>query len=636
MPQDDYKDLINQFGSNKGTTPIATPYADLINEFGSGAVKAEPTELPDFVPKVRVPLSGLTPEQEIEFYRTRNQPTPTTIDDIPVIREGVKGFKQGGELVSSGLSDISQNRPATGIGKVGVGFLEQAGNVTGILPVIEEGKKQLTKITGNPDFAERATAVATSGLPIAKIGQAVTATMPSTRAINTVIDLVGKENLAPVINKLKSNERLTLMDVDPNVQIIAQGLAAKPGEPRNILDKIVKGRTDSKLDTVVGAIDETMGVPVNVKEKIDNLTKSIQATGKEINPIIKSANPVDLSSVISNIDNKLKPGVNSVITAGEPLPLGDIEKSLEGVRKLLTDDKSIRTNAEQLHWLQSSLRSKAEDLMSSTTGEDRARGRALMNVRNQIVNAIDIASDGKYKPSLAKYRDINDINDAFKKGQLVTRNRLGNLDDDPSYWEAWIKQANPQELEAAKEGARLAVANQMGSVVNAARKGIDIPQIEFNREKLKLLFGKEEVEKMYKMLNDEKEIAYTNSKLFQNSMTAMRLLGAESTSVRKDYVPNFTKTILPVALESGAQYFSGGSLPVVGAAAGIAYPYIRSKITKIGQNLDNKTNIELANLASATGKSKQQLIQALEAALPKPKPSMLQRAQTLALPVAPP
>jgi hypothetical protein len=268
-----------------------------------------------------------------------------------------------------------------------------------------------------------------------------------------------------------------------------------------------------------------------------------------------------------------------------------------------------------------------------------------MDVRNQVVNAIDVASPqikqadgtsiGTYKSALAKYRDANDIEDAFKKGGLVTKNRLGNLEDDPSYWDKWIKQASPQELEAAREGARLAIAQQMGAVTNAARKGIDIPQVEFNREKLKLLFGEKEVETMFKKLMDEKAIADTNSKLFQNSQTAMRLLGADATKVRPDYEPGFTRTILPVALEAGSSYLSGGSILGPGLAAGILYPMARGKITKIGQNLDRKTNVEITNLASSVGEAREDLIKALQSHIPAGKLTMKQRLQ-LSLPVQKP
>jgi hypothetical protein len=631
------EDLASKYGSGDANGAIITPHADLINKYGSGTVETKSSAQSD----INIPSpENFERSKVIEAETVKANAKDFT--KLPIIRQGkeiidygVKGFKEGSELAGSGYSDIARSAPASGVGKVIMGHGIQALNVLPVLPAIEFAKDKLTKATGNPGFADRAELVATGGLPIAKTVKVISELAPSSRAVKTIVDAIGPENLPAVIQQLKSNPRLTLMDVDPNIQVISQGLAAKPGEPRNILDKVVKGRTDTKLDTVTGAIDEAMGAPVNVLDKVENLKAQIKATGKEINPIVSSANPVDVSPVIASIDAKLKPGVNSVITVGEPLPLGDIEKSLERVRNFITDDLKNRTDAKSLHAFQSSLRAKAEDLLSSTSGQDRQLGRALMDVRNQVVGAIDIAASGNYRPALSKYRDVNDVEDAFKKGQAVTKNRLGNLDDDPSYWDKWVKQATPAELEAAREGARLSYAHQMGSVTNAARKGTDIPLIEFNKEKLELLFGKAEVEKMAKALADEKKIADTNSKLFQNSQTAMRLLGADATKVRPDYEPKFTRTILPVALEAGTLYLSGGNIPAAGLAVGFAYPAVRSKFTKMGQALDAKTNVEITNLAASVGEAKETLIKALQDHIPKAKLSLAQKSM-LALPISKP
>lgn len=644
----EFDDLINEFGSKgKASKAIVTPYADLINEFGSGQVQAQPAPQTE----ADILLGPPTPDKLEQSKKiaadaaAAKANAPIDIKSLPIVRQGIEGFKSGGELAGQGYGDIAKGMSAQGVGKVALGHMQQMLNVVPVLPTIEAGRELIEKTTGNKEFADRAELVATSGLPISKMAKAVSAASPSSRAVQTIVDAIGPEKIPQVVERLKSNPRLTLMDVDPNVQIISQGLAAKPGQPRNILDEVVKGRSDTKLDAVTGAIDEAMGVPVNVLDKVNSLKGQIKSVGKEINPIVAEAGPVDISPVVASIDAKLKPGVNSVISAGEPLPLGDIEKTLEKVKGFITDGKSLRTDAQSLHTFQSALRAKAEDLLSSSTGADRQLGRALMDVRNQVVNAIDAASPqikqadgtsiGTYKSALVKYRDANDIEDAFKKGGLVTKNRLGNLEDDPSYWDKWIKQASPQELEAAREGARLAIAQQMGAVTNAARKGIDIPQVEFNREKLKLLFGEKEVETMFKKLMDEKAIADTNSKLFQNSQTAMRLLGADATKVRPDYEPGFTRTILPVALEAGSSYLSGGSILGPGLAAGILYPMARGKITKIGQNLDRKTNAEIANLASSVGEAREDLIKALQSHVPAGKLTMKQRLQ-LSLPVQKP
>jgi hypothetical protein len=648
------EELAAKYGSGGATDAVITPHADLINRYGSGTVAVEAPAQSDI----------MTPSPE-SFERSKileaetaaaNVKRPIEYSKLPIVRQGIKGFEEGGKFAGEGLVDISKGKPATGLGKFILGSGQQFLNVLPVLPALEVGKEQINKIVGSetktvpevyptgtftgrdiniPSTGERAEALITSGLPVAKIGKVAIEATPSSRAVKTIVDSIGPENLPSVIQQLKSNPRLTLMDVDPNIQIISQGLAARPGEPRNILDKVVRGRTDTKLDTVTGAIDEAMGTPVNVLEKVEGLKKQLRLVGAEINPVIKSTGPVDISPVVANIDTKLKPGVTSVISAGEPLPLGDIEKSLERVRNFITDNKSFRTDPQSLHNFQSALRAKAEDLLSSTSGQDRQLGKALMDVRNQVVDAIDTAGKipGEYKSKLSAYRDEYHVTDAFKKGQLITKNRLGNLEDDPSYWEKWVKDATPAELEAAKEGARLAYAHQMGTVTNAARKGTDIPLIEFNKEKLNLLFGKAEVDKMAKDLADEKLIADTNSKLFQGSMTAMRQLGAEATKVRPEYEPKFTKTILPVALEAGTLYLSGGNIPAAGFMAGLTYPYVRGKMTKIGQTLDRKTNVEITNLAASTGEAKETLIKALQEHIPKAKLSLAQKSM-LALPIA--
>jgi hypothetical protein len=641
------EELAAKYGSGKvvvaPSTTTVDPYAHLANKYGSGAATDAPVPAATTYDPTQVPLSGATPEQQAQHMEEVKNPSKSlnVNERAPVVNTFMKnlnkGLKESSDLMGEGVTDYTKGNVASAAWKFPLGAVGGAFNAAMVAPTIHTAKDYLTKFTGNPEFSNRAELVATSGLPIAKAGSLIAEAMPSSRAITDLVNLVGKENIPDVIRQLQSNPRLTLMDVSPSVRTTVQGLAAQPGEPANMLDKVVKRRTDTKLDTVTGAIDEAMGTPVNVREKIEGLQKQLRTVGAEINPVIKNTGPVDMTSVVSNIDNKLKPGVNSVITAGEPLPLGDIEKQLQGVRKFITDDKTFRTDPQSLHNFQSALRAKADDLLSSTSGQDRQLGKALMDVRNQVVDAIDAAGKvpGEYKSKLANYRDEFHVTDAFKKGQLITKNRLGNLEDDPSYWEKWIKNATPAELEAAREGARLAYRQQMGSVTNAARKATDIPKVEFNKEKLELLFGKPEVNKMAKALEDEALISDTNSKLFQGTQTAMRLLGAKTTEVRPDYKPDFTKAMLPVALEAANQWSTGGSIIPIGSMLGIGYPYVRGKLNQFGQKMDAKTNVNIADLASSVGDAKEKLIQALQSHIPQGKLTLAQKFM-LALPIAKP
>jgi len=57
------------------------------------------------------------------------------------------------------------------------------------------------------------------------------------------------------------------------------------------------------------------------------------------------------------------------------------------------------------HGIQTRLRVEAQDLLRSSTGSDRIMGKALMDARDQLVDAIDQAANGNYKPGLKAYHD---------------------------------------------------------------------------------------------------------------------------------------------------------------------------------------------------------------------------------------
>lgn len=555
---------------------------------------------------------------------------------------GIKGF-------SEGIKETTENQPFTGIPKIALGALGAV--ISPVTAAIEEGiVNPLNKIIGKPNstlptdiagnplsdkpinlatFAERLV----SGIPVAKAGQVAVKTLPSSKAMSAIIDTIGKENLPAVIQELKSNERLSLMDVVPATRQMAQKLITTEGGHQNKFEKWVNERIGTAKGATSDIADASMGVPVNIVDKINKFKTDARAVGKkEIEPVVTTAGPVDVSPVITKIDAKLKPGVNSVITQGEPLALGDIEKPLAAVRQFLTDDKSFRTDAKSLHQFQSALRAKADDLLNSQSGQDRQKGAALMAVRNDIVSAIDKASStpGKYKEGLSKYKDEMDIQNAFQMGQLVTRNKLGRLEDSPEFWNNWVKSASKEELEAAREGARLAVEHQIGGFKAGARKGQDIVESEFNREKLSALFGKEEIDKMAKQLKDERNIAQTNQQLIGNSQTAMRMKADSRVDLPVERPAGLGPFLAPAAeiAVSGLTGMPGASIAVVGAqlANKGAYKYGKLPLAK-------KRNENITDLLTATGEDRAQLIKILESYVPGQKQSML---RNFALPVLPP
>lgn len=545
-----------------------------------------------------------------------------------------ENYQSGINTAKSGISDISQgnlapklptSNPADwqggGILKTGLGTLGAITSpITGTIK--ETIESPLTKITGNPDFGEKAGFLAGAAIPFAKGAKAAKAKLPTEKAISTLIDTIGgPENIPGFIKELGSNPRLSPMDISNPVRQVAQKLVVTPGENQKILTDAVQARMNSMKGSIDSAVNDTMGAPVDVKQKIDNMTNAARDVGKKvINPVLENTGPVDTSSVIKYIDDKAKPGINAVVTAGEQLPSGPIVDRLKEIRSYLTDDKSVLTDPERLNRIQSSLRSEAENLINSPDGQSRSLGHAVMQLRNKIVDSIDEASPkdangkGTYRAALSSYADEKHISDAFEKGSQILKNRPTVFDDRPEYWKAWIDDAKPAEISAAKEGARIAVDQQIRGMRNAiGRKGVEIPEVEFNVEKMRLLFGKEKANAMFKSLTDEKRVADTNNKLIENSQTAMRLTNDERVKVRDPVtLSEAGKTVIPAAAaEAASTYLTGEpglmtSILAVGAVA--------KKIANVtGRKYDLASNAELAKVLSATGPTKQEVINKLRA-----------------------
>lgn len=675
-----YEDLIKEFGSKskESSTPtVETPYHDLIKEFGGGAVEAAPPVQAPTTPitptVVRPPISGVSPEESARInalpVNVDTSVSPSSafgrdMQKLPIaVGRGIQNFpseynkdvEQANKDFGQGFVDISQGKAATGAGEVVLGAIKQIAARSAATTVLRKTQELLTNLTGNKEFGERATDVMTSGLPIAKAAKFTVKSVPVNRAFATIVDSIGSENLDKTISILKSNPRLTIMDVSPEVQIITQGLASKPGKSRDVLNSAVAERTATAKGAVTDAYNETMGAPVNVLEKLDAMKAKARETGATaINPVVEAAGPADITDVIKHIDNAISSSgmvekrTLEALKKGESpsLPLSENQSQLFNVRERLRGDWKDRdqmfldVRGEQgAHNIQKDLRARAQALLDSPEPSNRLLGGKLMGIRNRIVEAIDKQTGGKYKEGLGKYADDMDVQDAFKSGTEIFRNRPSVVEDRPEYLAKWLKTAKEDEILAKREGARVAVDNQLRGFKSAARKGTDIPEIEFNAEKMKLLFGEEETKSMLQKLQHERMIADTNNKLFQNSQTAMRLQGAEATAVRPPYKPNFSN-YLPMALEAGTAYASGGNVMGAGLLAGYGYEGARKLMNKAGQALDHRTNTNIAELASATGEARENLIKALETIAAQQGKSVTQKVQNkiqrFALPVLPP
>jgi hypothetical protein len=497
-----------------------------------------------------------------------------------------------------------------------------AGTVFSPLTALSENlvEAPITQLTGNPQAGQTAGLLANVP-PSSWLLSRARAAMPRTQALSTLAETVNAAQPQALLDRLRANPRLTLADVDPTLRQHAMGIAVEPGPAKNLLF----GRVQQRIETAPGSVREAYSSGFGPAPNVNDTLTGYMRTAKEnasrgFGEAFRDAKPVDVSPVIKAIDDKLSPGISGVATEGPTtLAYGPLQHRLADLRSKFTEGDAVVTDPNRLHEIQSELGREVRDLTSSATGSDRWLGRELGKVQDKLVDQIDTAAAGKYKPARAQYRSDMDVQDAFEKGTTLLQARpsmKGLLEDTPEAWRTWRDQATPQELNAARLGARAMIEQKIGGLRNAARQGIALPESDFNFEKFRVLFGDAEAHRLRQLMRDERDIANTNQKLFEGSATAERLVGREAAKVREVQPWSYSGLIPPFLAEVGGQLAGPlmGLGPEAGHAAALGMAGLtaaRAMAQRVGRAADIRRNVHAANILTATGAERENAIEQL-------------------------
>lgn len=635
----EFDDLIKEFGSSKGSSSAvaATAYNDLIKEFGSGG-KAQ-TDTP-----VSVQPDHIIPTPENRNIGKQGERQPFLGREIEAIKNVPSNLwasmnenvQAGKNLASEGISDISQNRPLSGVGKVLMGAVSIP--LAPISAITEELiQKPVSNITGSERIGKTVEFLSTLDLPVSRGAKIIQRNIPTNRATDLLVDAIGDEKkLIEGLERLKANPRLSVIDVFPSVKQDAQKLVTIEGKHQTPLIDAIEKRQANARGQVESLYDEAMGAPIDVVQKIEQLKQRAKDTGSNfINPVVEARGPVDVTATVKAIDDAIassglveKRTLFALKSGKEPdLPLSDTQSALFNVRQRIRgdwldkDQMFLDMKGEQgLHEVQKNLRAEAQALLDSQDPLQRSLGQKLMKVRNDLVKA----GGKEYQEALSKYADDMAVQEAFDRGRFLLSNRPTKLEDRPESLKKWLQSAKADEVEAVREGARVAIDNQIRSMRFAARRGTDIPEVEFNKQKLEMLFGKDEVENLSRKLRDEKDIAQSTSDLLKNSQTAMRLRSNQRVDLPERKENSLTAVTAPLA-EIAMLSATSGSIPGAGVASVLGVKGVGSLIFKGKEKLAHKTNEEYSKLLTAEGEARNQLIKTLESYISQPKPNMLVR-----------
>jgi hypothetical protein len=374
----------------------------------------------------------------------------------------------------------------------------------------------------------------------------------------------------------------------------------------------VKRRMAEAPGAVNSAYTDALGPAPDTQVLVQGLKDRSRRIGQtEIQPALEGAKPVDTSPVVAAIDEIVKPGLQAMLDPGTRLPLSPVQQELLRLKQqLVAPTGETLVDAQRLHDVQSRVGDYAYQLSKSADGKDRFLGGQLRDMNERLIDQIDEASGGKYRPARAKFAESKDIQQAFFEGFDVLKNRSGvaGLEDRPEALAKWMKTASPEEVYAKQLGARSDIDQKIRGVRNQVQGATGITKIEYNREKLETLFGKPEADRLVRAMEDASDIAATNQRIMAGSKTAETLAGQRSLEVPKVGGGN-ALAFLPATLAELMGQTAG--IPIIGGASMLGLRGAQIGFQKLAQANALARNTAFARSALARGPERERVINAL-------------------------
>jgi hypothetical protein len=502
-----------------------------------------------FFPRARAAMSGGDYAQNLE----REQARAKTFDqDYPVASLG--GKVVGGVLGTVAAAPVPYVRGAFGLGGNSALGSMAYGGAAGLAQGAAQGAGESTDLTNRNDVAKNA---GISGAFGAALGAAIPGAIAG--VVSAKDWFAGKMNPdtlsqipsaasrfltkqfddpARVAQMRGEMQRLgpgaVLADASPEMQGIAGGAATRPGSRSAILDAL-SGRDAGKNARIQGAVNSNFGpdaIPSQIEAQIKEAKSALSPQYEQAFAGTKEA--LDTAPIAQTLQD---------LASGKR---GAAQKAASDVREMLAFpgtnilDGSPRT----LH----QVRVAIDGMMDGELNRDVLR--TLQTARKAIDDELAAKVPG-IKPIDAQYADLSRQWEAFKTGQrtfdvgreTVLRPSELALEQAKLTQPAGTAAGPPTRggLDRLSEGARSEIERIVGTKANdvAALNQLLKGEGDWNRDKLRLLFGNDKADRVLETLDRERVFENTFRRTTGNSETASRqsfgkLLDAIATPARPD------------------------------------------------------------------------------------------------------
>jgi len=367
-----------------------------------------------------------------------------------------------------------------------------------------------------------------------------------------------------------------LADVSPEWQMVARGAAARPGSRSPVVDAL-RGRDAGKNARLGQTVDAELGPAPTPSWQDARIKGNQQALGPYYDRSLAGQPPIDVNvGLLQRVDDAL---LNA--KGEEKAVLGEIRDTL------LLQNGQPDINARGVHGTR-----KALDLLSEKYQANPKKGAIIAGFRSDVDKALKgtVERFGRLDKAYAEMANQREMLD---KGQTVFD--TGRSAIRPEELNTVLTNNRPASNRMLSAGARAEVDRIVGTNANDVAKLNQLLKGEgdWNRDKLRMLFGQEKADKVLNVLDAERRMEGTFRTVVGGSQTA-------PTAEFADFLRGISK---------------GKEVPMDTTLTGAATRGVQKVANMLMKSgADEKADLisrELAKLSVATGGDRDAIIQAL-------------------------
>jgi hypothetical protein len=350
----------------------------------------------------------------------------------------------------------------------------------------------------------------------------------------------------------------TLADAGPSAQLLASGLASRPG-PRSVIDAVLSPRHAGRDNRLLSDVDSTLGPAESPQAVTDAILNHRRVTDAANYSVVHAQNaPVDVSNVVSSIDNMLPTSVGGTRTA-----LNSLRKEL--IAEPATYDEfgqqitpeTYHDNSELLHNLRKEIDQTIDygkPGLGVPEGALQGHQGAVRTVRGALDDALKKQVPGMTEADAASSA-LAKRAEAVESGTKVLDG--GKSASRPADFDAERAVMAPGVAIAQNKGIRGEVDRLVGTKRNDLVALQNALQGEggWNTAKLATAFGDDNANALVNSINRERTFSDTHNEVLRGSQTGKRNAVNQSLNETDPVRPNIIgATPTGLALQAGKSF----------------------------------------------------------------------------------